>query len=285
MRSITLLATALLLPVAAPAQDLLADVNQDVLNGLIFQARNEARATVTRTLPAELSRLEIPDQLDLIGTAVRADGNHVTAFRTSQPAGQAFDLLLGALTADGWEVEMQQGMPMQQTFNAPTQIQASMICRAGERRGVMVRDAGEVRMISISGSVVEPRPRPCHAPLPGASTTGPGGFASLNRHMPRFDFPAGVRVLGGGGGGGSNDYFRAATRIQSPEEPASALALILSRQLTAQGWTRDAAWNGALGAGTNWTRRSDDGLLAGTLEVLDRGDGFHEVAFTVLLAQ
>ena len=130
MRSITLLATALLLPVAAPAQDLLADVNQDVLNGLIFQARNEARATVTRTLPAELSRLEIPDQLDLIGTAVRADGNHVTAFRTSQPAGQAFDLLLGALTADGWEVEMQQGMPMQQTVNAPTQIQASMICRA-----------------------------------------------------------------------------------------------------------------------------------------------------------
>lgn len=284
MRSITLLAT-LLLPVAASAQDLLADVNQDVLNGLIFQARSEARATVTRTLPAEFSRLEISDQFDLIGTAIRADGNHVTAFRTSQPAAQAFDLLLGALTVDGWEVEMPQGMPMQQTFNAPTQIQASRICRAGERRAVMVRDAGDVRLVSVSGGAVEPGPRPCHAPLPGASTMGPGGFLSLNRHMPRFDFPAGVLVLGGGGGGGGNDYFSAATRVQSPEEPASALALILSRQLTAQGWTRDAAWNGALGAGTNWTRRSDDGLLVGTLEVVDRGGNLHEVTFTVLLAQ
>lgn len=284
MRSISLFAAAMLIPVVAPAQDLLGDANRDVLNGLVFQARTEAHATVTRTLPAEFSRLDIPEQFELIGTAARGDGGGVTAFKTAEPAARAFDLLLAALAADGWEVEMPQGV-MQQTFNAPTQIQGSTICRSGERRAVLVRDVGDVRLASINGAGIDPRPRPCHAPIPGAGPMGPGGFAQLNRHMPRFDFPTGVRVLGGGGGNGGNDHFSAATRVHSPGEPASALALMLSRQLTAQGWARDAAWNGALGAGTNWTRGADDGSLVGTLEVLDRGEDLYEVTFTLVLGQ
>src|SRR5690606_29507188 len=131
-------------------QDLLGNANRDVLNGLIFQARAEAHATITRTLPAELSRLDVPDQFELIGTAARGDGGGVTAFKTSEPAARAFDLLLTALATDGWEVEMPQGVMMQQTFNAPTQIQGSTICRNGERRAVLVRDVEDVRLASIN---------------------------------------------------------------------------------------------------------------------------------------
>ncbi len=283
MRPIAMLAAALLIPVAAQAQDLLADANQDVLNGLVFQGRAEARATVTATLPHDLAQLEVPDGFALIGTAVRGDGSRTTAFRTSHPAARALDMLLAALDAQGWEVEMPQAVAARPTFNAPSQIQARTICRNGERRGVLVRDFEGASLASILRVGFDPSPRACHAAAPGAGIMGPGGFAQLVREMPRFDFPQGVRVLGGGGGGGGNDHQIAGTRVHSAEDNASALALTLSRQLANQGWTRDAAWVGELGSGSNWTRKTDELSLLGALEVIDLGADHYDVSFTLVL--
>lgn len=106
------------------------------------------------------------------------------------------------------------------------------------------------------------------------------GLAGARNLMPRFTFPEGVRVANGGG---SNNYQRTGTRVFSTEETASSLALELSRQLSTQGWTRDAAWNGAWGSGSNWRRTSDNGALLGMLEVIEGTDSAFEVVFTLNL--
>ncbi len=278
-RNLAMLLLALT-PLVSPAQNLLEGSNPDVLNALLFQGRSEAKQTVTRTLPADLARLSLPDDFTLIGTATRADGNgSTTAFRTSLDTGAAMDALLAALLRDGWEVEMPQQM-VPQTFSTPSRIAARQLCRDGVRQTVSVRDHDPVRYAGLHRSPAQ-LPRPCHAPQPGM---GAPDFQAMQRLMPTLDFPASVQVQGlGPSGGGSGDSWSAGTRVHSPEEPASALALHLSRQLTAQGWTRDAGWSGALGAGSSWTRQSERGALVGILDVTDVGDAVHDVQFLLLI--
>ncbi len=281
MRRIIAVMAGLLMAGAASAQDLLRDADRDVLNALVFLGRPNMVATASRTLPPEFANLKVPSELALIGTSVRSDGNTITAFHTTLPSGRALDELVLALAAEGWALETQQQMGEQPTFSAPTQRQFVMVCRNGERRAVVVRDHNNRRVASIQGGYIQ-EPRPCNAPDPRQSM-GPMGLAGARNLMPRFTFPEGVRVANGGGGGGSNNHQRTGTRVFSTEETASSLALELSRQLSTQGWTRDAAWNGAWGAGSNWRRTSDNGALLGTLEVIEGADSAFEVVFTLNL--
>lgn len=279
MRQIALFAAAAMVSLAAPAQDLLRNANQDVLNGLVYNGRPEARMTVTRSIPDALSGLKIPDGFALIGTAVRTDGNSHTAFRTSLQANAALEALVIAFAEQGWEVEApQQGM--QPTFSTSNDSALQTVCRNGERRMLQVRSIQNVRYARIH-ALSDPRPRACNAPTPAIA--GPGGFEIMRRQMPRFTFPAGVRVDTGGGSSGGNNSMNAITRIHSPDQPPATLAPQLAQQLTGQGWTRDTSWSGAVGAGSNWTRATDDGTLMGSLEIIDMGDAIYEVRFMLLL--
>jgi hypothetical protein len=281
MRRTIAVMAGLLMAGAASAQDLLRDADRDVLNALVFLGRPNLVATASRTLPPDLANLKVASELALIGTSTRSDGSTITAFTTTLPSGRALDELVLALAAEGWALETQQQTGQQPTFSAPTQRQFVMVCRNGERRAAVVRDHDNRRIASIQGGVTL-ESRPCNAPDP-RQNLGPMGLIGARNLMPRLTFPEGVRVANGGGAGGSNGYQRSGTRVFSTEETALSLALELSRQLTTQGWTRDAAWNGAWGAGSNWRRHSEHGPLLGMLEVIEGADSAFEVVFTLNL--
>jgi hypothetical protein len=276
MKNIAVAATAALFSIAAVAQGLPQCVNPDVLNGLVYNGRIEAKATITRALPASLARFRAPSGFSLIGTAVRDSGRSTqVAFKTSLSGDQAMSALIETLRADGWAPEAPQGPG--QTFTVPGEPQYVTVCRNSERRTLIVRDVGGTRYANL-GLTAEQRSLACNQKDP---RMGGMDMMSMQSAMPRFTFPSTARQAGpGGGGSGSNDIFRTSTRIQSPDSGAS-LAEHLAGQLTSQGWKRDSAWNGTASSGSNWKRQADGKTTWGTLEIVRMASDMHDVRFTV----
>nr|PZN63409.1 MAG: hypothetical protein DIU62_11125 [Pseudomonadota bacterium] len=270
---------------ATAAEDLLRHADPDVLNGLIFGGRAAQRARVTDTIPADLADVQVPKGFVLIGTAERGDGMVTTAFATGIELEPAFDALLQALLAAGWQTEMQPAQAP--TFTVATDGRSEavqLVCRDSRRRIVTAREFEGVRHVSTA-TIPGQAARPCHA---RDSAPGFGSLAqlqALQSQMPRITFPDGVKITGPGGGGGGGDAIHQSVRVSSPEETLTSLLLDLSRQLTAQGWRRDATWNGQIAAGAVWTRTSRDGVaLMVLLEIIDAGDSQFDVRFLLMPA-
>jgi hypothetical protein len=276
MKNLAVAAAAALFSLGAVAQGLPQCLNPDVLNALVYNGRIESKATVTRTLPATLVGFRAPSGFSLIGTAVRDSGRAtLVAFKTALSSEQAMSALTESLRADGWAPEAPQGPG--QTFTVPGEPQYVTVCRNSERRSLVVRDVGGVRYANIS-LTTEQRSLACNEKDP---RMGGMDLMAMQSSMPKFTFPSTTRQAGpGGGGGGSNDIYRTATRIQSPDSGAS-LAEHLAGQLTAQGWKRDSAWNGTVSSGSNWKRQADGKTTWGTLEIVRMASDMHDVRFTV----
>lgn len=276
MKRIIIAAVAALSSFGAVAQGLPQCANPEVLNALVYNGRIESRATVTRTLPAGLAGYRAPSGFSLIGTAVRDSGRStLVAFKTELASERAMTALTESVRADGWLPEAPQGGG--QTFTVPGDPLHVTVCRNSERRSLSVRDMGTFRYASV-GMSREQRSLACNEKDPRMGAFDVRAMQSL---MPNFTFPATARQSGpGGGGGGSNDIWKSATRIQSPDSGAF-LSDHLASQLDAQGWRRDSAWNGRVSSGSNWKRQADGKAMWGTLEVVRTGADQHEVRFTL----
>ena len=285
MKKLTLAAAAALLSLNALAQDPLQCVNPDVLTSLVFSARSETQMRVTESLPEEMSEYRAPDGFELIGTAVRGDGNSTTvAFKTALASEVAFAALLASLEPDGWEIEAERSPA--QTFNVTSQPVTGTVCRNSERRSLSVQDSDGVRYANIN-SFPDTRQLACHAEDPRLALRGPGMFDAMRASMPQLDFPPTARPAdgrGGLGGGisGSGETISTSSRIASPDTAAS-LSEHLAPQMIAQGWSRDAAWTGTLSSGSTWTRQGADGRNQwGTIEIVGFGDDIYEVGLMLV---
>lgn len=278
MQKLMMVAALALFSLQLPAQDALQGIDRDVLNGLIYSGRPEMKMTVSRSLPATMSGLRVPQGFTLIGSSVRGDGRMratAVALRTSLPLDRAYAALVDAQRAEGFVIEPS---PYPQTFQVAGGRQEGTVCRNGERRGLLLDDSGGVRYAGIL-SYPDTRRLACNAQDPRASMLG---LEILRGQSPRFTFPASARLVNGmgGGGGGSNDTYTTSTRIQSPDS-AAALAEHLASQMAAQGWRRDASWAGSLSAGSTWRRETDERNLWGTIEIVGVGDGVFEIGLAL----
>lgn len=278
MRKLAFASGMMLFSVAALGQDAFQGANRDVLNALIFNARSEMKMTVTRTMPSSMAGFRLPAGFTLIGTGVRGDPDTrstTVAFKTSLPADKAYAALVDAHRADGFAAEASQ---YPQTFNVPSERMEGTVCRNAERRALLVTEADGVRYASINFFPEQVR-FACNAPDPRMANMGFGG---MRAGMPKFNFPSTARMVNGLGGlgGGSNNTFATSTRIQSPDAAAS-LAEYLAAQLPAQGWRRDAAWNGSLSSGSTWKGELDGRPAWGSLEIVSFGEGVYEVGFVL----
>ncbi len=271
-------AALMLFALAASSQELLQCANPDVLNGLVFRGRSDAKMTVTRAMPKEMPGMRAPAGFELIGTGVRPAGDWSTAFKTALAADKAMAALTDALATDGWSIEARQSPP--ETFNVSGQPQASIVCRNGERRSLSVQDMGTTRYARMQ-AVTDQRARACNTEDP--RLRGTDMFTNAARDMPRLDFPATSHStsMDATPGGGGPDSYSTASRIQSPDS-AAGLAAHFAAQLAKQGWRQDGAWSGARSAGSTWTRIASDGQPAwGMLEILGISRGVYEAGFTL----
>lgn len=285
MRKFIIAAGAITLAMAAPAQELLQCVNPDVLNGLVYNGRAEMKLSLSRSLPANADGFRAPSGFSLIGSGVRGPGGSstVVAYRTSLESAAALETLIQSLSGEGWKRETVQ-QPAIGFLVLPTQPgPGATVCRNGERRNVRVQDVGGVHYATISGSTASPA-HACNTPMPQPAGFGnpEARLAAARASLPRFTFPASARMAANRPEasmiGGMNS---AVVRIESPDSAAS-LSRHLARQLTEQGWSSDAEWNGKLSTGSTWTRRNADGEpMWGMLEILGAGGGVYDITFSL----
>lgn len=282
MRKLAIAVPAAIFSLTAVGQDLLQCVDPDVANGLLFNGRAETALTVTGALPEDMSGYRAPAGFELVGTAVRGAGTTTTvAFKTALSSEDAYAALLASLEPDGWAVEANERIP--QTFNVASQPVSGTVCRNTERLSLRVQDADGVRYATVSAYPDQPA-RACNAEDPRLASGGRAMFDNLRSRMPTLDFPANARAVDGFGGGmgGSGQTVSTSSRIQSPDSAAS-LSALLAGQLTAQGWSRDAAWTGSLSSGSTWTQQGDDAEpYWGTLEIVSIGGGTYHVGFMLM---
>ena len=226
MRKLTFAIASTLVTAGAFGQDPLECVDQDVLNGVIFNGSSASKMSITRTLPSDMQGFQAPAGFDLIGTGIRAEtGLTQTAFRTSLPSADAHAAIVEALSTDGWEVEDEQRPP--QTFNVASAPRPAVLCRDAERRLVEVQDTAGTRYATVTLVPDYSDRRACHAEDPRL-TRAPGMlFRDMSAGMPTFDFPPTTQPAAGAGlssgMSGSGNTLSTSSRIRSPDT-ASSLA-------------------------------------------------------------
>jgi hypothetical protein len=284
MRKLFIVMGLLAFAAASPAQEAFQCASPDVVNALVFSAQPELKIVITRTMPEGAGGFGAPAEFRLIGSGVRGQNTSV-AYKTTLEADKAFDSLLGFQFDQGWKSEaIQQAQQLPVTVVGQHAATTARLCRDGQRRNLVVKEAAGVRYATITGFPTSP-PRACDAPLPQPAGFNP--MAAINAAqamMPQLSLPATARMSGqgtpmGGGGAGS---VATSMRIEGPDTAAS-LARVLAQQLAQQGWRRDAEWSGALSTGSTWTRNAADGKpYWGTLEILSIGGNTHDIGFAVV---
>ncbi|MEO8315791.1 MAG: hypothetical protein ABI645_13485 [Pseudomonadota bacterium] len=284
MRRLIITISSLAFAGIAPAQQALQCVNPDVLNSLVFNARADARLTISRTIPANTTGFRAPSGFTLIGTGVRGPQfpSTVVAYKTTLARDKAFDSLLGFLSDDGWSREVSQQVQLPTVTVAGAQPSAATLCRNGERRNIQVQEVEGVRYATIAGSATIPA-RACGVPVPqqGFSGNPMAAMEAARGIMPQFSLPETARNIGQDGSDFGGNGLSSSMRIQSPD-PAATLARHLGRQLQEQGWRGDAEWKGTLSTGSTWLRSNGAGQPYWlTLEILSVDNGIYEIGYSM----
>jgi hypothetical protein len=277
MRKQAVAAIAVFATLANAAQPLQC-TNPDILNGLVFLGRSDQKMTVTRGSPGFLGNFRAPSGFHLIGSGVRGIGMDTVAYKTSLPGDKTYAALLAAFAAEGWEIEATPGAGA--TFNVAGSPREGTVCRNGERRILLVTEAGGATYASVNTYPVR-RQLDCNAPDPLRNMV-----SGMNSTIPRFQFPVGTSIAQGGfgGGGGSSQSYSTSTRIISPEGQGT-LVEQLGNQIERQGWRPDSGWSGANSAGSTWRKTIGGQLGSGTLDIVRVSKDTYEVSFTLQLPQ
>lgn len=276
MKVTSLAVAGTLFSLTAFGQDLLQCVNPDILNGLIYRGRSEARLTITPGLPESMAGFEAPADFELIGTAVRGNtGTTTVAYATELASAAAHAAFFASLQADGWAVEDDPlGPPIFSLTDGP---ETGTLCLNGERRMLSVLDANGTRYVRISINDQE-QERACNEADRALSMMQSGIMGMFMREMPSLEFPAGTRSASpdgrlNGGRGASGENFHTAVQVVSAETPQSLID-DLGAQMSELGWRVDSSWSGRVSTGARWTRTTDDATPFWTSIEIVRIDDF-----------
>lgn len=281
--------TGALFSLTALGQDLLECLSPDLVNGVLFSGRTDSHPSVTATLPAVLAGYEPPADFALVGTAVRGNGASTTvAYLTSIDREEAYAAMLASFEADGWVIEepLMVAAPIfvEQNSRGPV---AGTICRDGERRYLSVDEIDGRRFASI-GLNDQPQTRGCNEDDPRRRNLGMSMMSMLTSEAPTIALPSGTTAADGSGrinsgSGGSGDTYSTDSQIRMTIS-ATEFMQDLAGQMSAQGWSADVRWSGALSQGGRWTRTSDEGILYwSTLELVDVGEGVFDLSFRTMM--
>lgn len=275
MRRAAFFTMAALSGITAFGQNLLDCVEPDVLRALLAQGPGQVPPTITGEVPQELSALKMPAGFSWIGSAERITGrvNATTnasqvgaAWRSSMAPETARRAAAEAMTASGWEVRPAMGTYV---FN-PSMPVMQMACREGGLVNLSVNAMEGATYVLATFQRGNPGGNAsCNQPSPM-----PPNASGLIPHLPKLEIsadpgaPADVRIQNVGMSIGSNSSSVHAKAEFMTSDSVGDIARNFSRQMAAQGWTRDAEWSGASTAGSSWSKRPEAGaLMQGTLSV------------------
>jgi hypothetical protein len=288
MRKFTVTLIGALVGSAAFGQDLLQCVDPDVVKGVLFNGRAEAQMSITATLPEEMAGFTAPAGFVLVGTALRsppAPAGGTVAFRTNADSEAAYAAILETFTDDGWVIEEPQ-TPTTRIFINDSEPDSGTICRDGVRRTLLVQDHNGRRYVTVFFSD-QPNALACNAQDPRLGRAR-SMMTLMTDEAPALRLPEGTTNADGSnriasGGGGSGDTYTTGDQIRIAQSASSFLSDIGS-QMRDQGWTVDASWSGTLSTGARWTKTPANGFpYWATLELVDVGNGIHDLSFRLMM--
>ncbi len=264
-------------------------IDPDLLRALLLW-QGDSFATVSTTVPPELSGFKAPAQFTWLGASERGMGvNSQTAvmvsaaYRTNLAPDAASTAAGSALVAGGWKPNEQSGLSMM--VFARQGLSSRQYCQGSRQISISSNRIDSVTYV-VFGLSRFPENSGFSTSCSQSSLRPPERGAELDPYMPTLDLPRDpasgkpARQLGGGGSGG--EIRQSDTRFKIKDSTAN-VASHFARQLARQGWVADASWSGPTTVGNSWTRNAGADLsLRATLIVMATGDGEFSVSFSAV---
>jgi hypothetical protein len=293
MRRLALFSVFTLFAMTAFTDDLLDCLSPDV-RVLMLQSQGQRPPVFTSPVPVELAQLKMPRDFAWIGTAERIQGrvdattnlSQVTAaWRSTQPAEATRAAVATALIASGWDVRpIMTGLSV---FAANTFPQQQTACRDGKPVNVTVTAMDGVTYTLIALQRGNNNNSTCNQPV----RQDPLVSAGMDKIAPKLELPtdpatgAPARQQNGSGGGFGAGVLTSQVQF-SVKDSIGNVARHFAQQMTAQGWSSDATWNGTATAGSAWLKRPDaNSVFQGTLSVAALADGQYMASLRVMKVQ
>ena len=283
------LVLVLLASSSSAQEDLLACVDPDVREGLLFAGTPATMTTTTlvsRTVPDELTGLPESGDLEFIGSRV-SQFQIVAAYKSALAPSDAMNIASGFLREAGW-LDFDMGTPPRGGFTTGDRPQFEMLCRESALANVASRASNDTTYVRVQ--VVPDRGGfPCgeiSGVQRGLIARTPLG-ANLFDHMPTLVLPGGATTsdprfaLAPSPTGFSGNNRRMSSEIDL-ETDLSAQDLVehFGQQLEEQGWRYDSGWSGQYSSGSGWTLLPTTELeLVGLLDVIALGSSGYRTTF------
>lgn len=294
MRRLVMFSFATLLAMSAFAGEFLDCLPPEV-RVMLLQSHGQRPPVLTSLVPGELSSLKMPREFTWIGTAEQPQGNvtattnlsQVTAaWRSTLPPEAARASVAAALTAAGWEVRpIDTGLSVFAVASGPQQ---QTVCREGRPANVGVSSMDGVTYALIAMQRGNGNSNSACSPQGYANPLASSG---MDRIVPRLELPtdpstgAIARQRSGGNGSYSSGTLVSQVRF-SVKDSIGNVAGHFAKQMTAQGWSSDATWNGKTTAGSAWLKRPDArNVFQGTLSLAALDDGQYMATLRVMKLQ
>lgn len=262
---------------SGPARNPLDCLDLDVIRGILLLGSGNQTFNLAAELPSDLAGFKAPDQLTWVGSTERTyssmpQSTSSAVYRANLAPAAAQAVAARALTAGGWQLHDASWAGSANIFTAGDSVQNSeTYCREGKPVSLGASSLDGVTYVVLSASRILDRTSgmtsACDQPPQPVRTA-----SALDNYMPRLETPldpATRRPVAVSDGGGSNgDTKRSSNAVFVIQSSVGSVAQHFASQLAQQGWSAEAAWNGAGTAGSTWTRRGDaDAAMLGTLVV------------------
>jgi hypothetical protein len=278
MRRAACFVTVTLCGAVAFGQGLLDCIEPDVLRALVLQGQGEPPPVITAAMPRELSAVRMPAEFTWIGSAERAlarlDASATTsqvtaAWRSSLAPDAARTAAASALAAEGWALQ-DSGMATAVFRSALPAMQSA--CRNGQQAGITASTMEGATYVLLTLQRGNDDASACSQVRPTQRL-----ITGVEAYLPRLDMPidpaTGQVARSNRTDQGSRSGMVDARVEFASRDSSGNVARHFAKQLAEQGWSSDAAWNGATTAGSSWSRRDGDVLIHGMLQLITVADG------------
>lgn len=260
----------------------------------IFMGLELVDGNLYTDIPADFPAFVLPQEITVIGSINRREGNQSVYLRSNLDPVQSRDALQQALAANGWRVLESPGMrnsPQTGFMTDGFMRIPSMLCHDEQGNLSLTSQRSSQDTVIIISRV--------NAMNPGQSCSSMAaereqqirnrGFligGPLAAELPRLELPreGSIGRPSGSTGGisGGSDEVRTGTPMQIAWQ-LSAVLEHFAAQVDAQGWMLQDKWDTAAAAGGTWMRTTQAGAsLLGILSVIRKAEGDYLLEFRII---
>jgi hypothetical protein len=250
-------------------------VDPDVADAFLGDAYR-GRGEYSTTVPDGFIDLNLPAGSSLIGSQT-ASSITTVIFKTNMERVRALSAAVDAMARSGWAKYEHQHLGMNGGFQTTTRpISATVLCN-DDFPGALSVIASEKSEQTFVSYVQHVDSRSCREKEPAELRHSP---SEMMRLVPRLKLPEGAEATNTGMGG--NGHQVSSHVDVSGTVSRSDLSSFLENQIRDQDWEFQTSWSSYHSSGSVWALDTvDDGLLIGTLHLIDSGVDPIRVRFSV----